>query len=115
MKSIKEIKQDVTKWSKKTINKGVEKANKVIEWSKQNPEAAVTALITVGSIGARLFVPSEKQREERRAESRFYDPSTGQHWKLKRPMNGKENRIFEQRRLNGDLTGDILKDLKLLK
>lgn len=48
-------------------------------------------------------------------ENYCYDRSLGHYWNLKRPLTNSEWRTIETRKSRGELLGDILNDLRVLK
>ena len=59
--------------------------------------------------------PTQAELDRRWQEVHVYDHSLGMHYTLKRPMTGNEQIEFSQRKKRGELTGDILRDMNLLK
>lgn len=53
--------------------------------------------------------------ERYRIDHTYYDPHTGRHWELKRKMTNYERMELEERQAAGELTGHILRDMRILK
>ena len=94
---------------------------KVKNWFKQDPRRMMMAgsIVVVG--GKKVIdllkdmKPTQAELDRKWQEVHIYDHSLGMHYTLKRPMSGTEQIEFSQRKKRGELTGDILRDMKLLK
>lgn len=53
--------------------------------------------------------------ERYRIDHTYYDPHTGRHWELRRKMSNDERMELEERQAAGELTGHILRDMRILK
>ena len=95
-----------------------EKATKAIDFVVENRGAIVVAIPFVLA-GFSEFNKAanrhERAREERRRDSRVYDPSLGDWWELKKPLTNNERLEMETRIENGEKRGDILRDMGKLK
>ena len=57
----------------------------------------------------------EDKMQDKKRENRVYDPSLGQWWDLNKPLTNNERLEMETRVANGELRGDVLKDMGKLK
>lgn len=73
--------------------------------------AAISGVIALGKSIAR----HEDKMQDKKRESRVYDPSLGQWWDLNKPLTNNERLEMETRVANGELRGDVLKDMGKLK
>jgi hypothetical protein len=109
-----------SKWEKfkHTWWKRKEKAK---QWFTEDPRRvlAVGSICVVAAKKVKdIFVaikPTQAELDRRWQEVHIYDHSLGMHYTLKRPMTGNEQIEFSQRKKRGELTGDILRDMNLLK
>lgn len=95
--------------------------SKVVELCRDHG-TEVVSVITVSTVavkGARSIInsfrPTKYEKERKRIDHTFYDPSRGTHYDLKRKMTNKENLELSERKANGEDVGKILKSMKLLK
>lgn len=82
------------------------------EWVMQHPAEAVTLAtgIIAGAIkGAKCI------QEDEHTNKTIYDRKLGMYWNLKRKPSANQRLEIERRHRSGELMGDILKDMKLLK
>lgn len=100
------------------------KKDKFINWVRYNPqEVAIggSILIVVGDKVIRTIKkfkdlqPTQAELDRRWQETHVYDRSLGMHFTLRRPMTPSEQIAFARRKQQGELTGDILDSMKLLK
>lgn len=57
----------------------------------------------------------ERIREDRRKDSRIYDPMIGDYWELRKPLSNNERLMYQERVRRGESRGSILEDMNLLK
>lgn len=102
--------------------KAKEKANKFVASSKtfwDNNKEVIVVLTPIIFSGIGMMNKSarrrEEKREEERRERRVYDPSMGDWWDLKKPLTNTERLELEKRVANGELRGDVLRDMGKLK
>ena len=57
----------------------------------------------------------ERIREDRRKDSRIYDPMIGDYWELRRPLTNNERMMYQERVRHGESRGVILDDMDALK
>ena len=86
---------------------------------KENKEELIV-LVPLGLAAAKgvknLTTPSTDRGSERyRSDHTYYDPSTGAHWQLRRPLSNDERAELMARRRRGEFTEDILDDMRVLK
>lgn len=109
-----------SKWEKFKHKQWTRK-EKAKQWFNEDPRRilAVGSVVVVGGKKAidtiKNLKPSQAELDRRWQEVHVYDHSLGFHYTLKRPMTGNEQIEFSQRKKRGELTGDILRDMKLLK
>lgn len=80
-------------------------------------EIIVAIPVVVGGITSivKLVKPSAYEKERKRIDTTYYDPSTGLHWDLKRKLTNNEREELDQRRRDGEPVGNILRDMKVAK
>lgn len=111
------------KWEKFKY-KTKDKIDGAIRWVKEKPEQAaiVGSVVIVGA--DKLFKgikklkelqPTQAELDRRWHETHIYDRSQGMYYEIKRPMSTTEAMTFSHRKARGELTGDILMSMKLLK
>lgn len=109
-----------SKWEK-FKHKWWTRKEKAKQWFNEDPRRilAVGSVVVVGGKKAidtiKNLKPTQAELDRRWQEVHVYDHSLGFHYTLKRPMTGNEQIEFSQRKKRGELTGDILRDMKLLK
>ena len=109
-----------SKWEK-FKHKWWKRKEKTKQWFNEDPRRilAVGSVVVVGGKKAidtiKNLKPTQAELDRRWQETHVYDHSLGFHYTLKRPMTGNEQIEFSQRKKRGELTGDILRDMKLLK
>lgn len=96
----------------------------VVELAKEDPKIALAMISGVFTIGGGAVTTVVKRRqkitEKKEKERDIYDPHVGQHYILKRPMNKKEQRVFNERvkairaKESADTYYDIFEDMGLL-
>jgi len=98
-------------------NFAAEKGGMLIDWVVDNPAEAI-GLVTLGVSGLKasqsLVVSHRNNKERKRIEQTYYDPSTGFHWNLRRKANNNDRLEISRRKKMGQETGDILRDLRLI-
>lgn len=109
-----------SRWQK-FKHKAWTRKEKAKQWFNEDPRRilAVGSVVVVGGKKAidtiKNLKPTQAELDRKWQECHVYDHSLGFHYTLKRPMTGNEQIEFSQRKKRGELTGDILKDMKLLK
>lgn len=100
---------------KENTSKACETAKGIWERNKE----AIIVLTPVVISGIRMIGKSVRRREDKKEEERrackIYDPSMGDWWDLKKPLTNRERLELEQRVANGELRGDVLRDMKKLR
>ena len=96
----------------------------VVELAKENPKIALTLISGVFTVGGGAVTTVVKHRqkltEKKDKERDIYDPRVGQHYILKRPMNKKEQRVFNEKvkqiraKETDETYYDIFEDMGLL-
>ena len=88
------------------------------KFCKDNKEELVV-LVPLGLAAAtgikNLKSSTTRDSERQRIDHTYYDPCTGAHWQLKRPLSKRERSELMTRRRNGEFSEDILWDMGLLK
>lgn len=101
---------------KETAPKIKKGAGEAWEWLKDNREELVkfTPFI-LGAVGlVKSLKPTATQSERERIDHTYYDPRTGLHWQLRRPLSNSERMELERRRRLGEDAGDILSSMRVL-
>lgn len=91
-------------------------AGEAWEWLKENREELVkfTPFI-LGAIGlVKSMKPTATQSERQRIDHTYYDPRSGLHWQLRRPLTNAERIELERRRRLGEDAGEILSSMRVL-
>lgn len=85
-------------------------------WLKENREELVKFTpFVLGAIGlVKSMRPTATQSERERIDHTYYDPRTGLHWQLRRPLSNSERMELERRRRLGEDAGSILADMRVL-
>ena len=100
------------------------KWNSFKTWVREKPrEAAVLGSVIVVGLDKLFHLikkwksiqPTQAELDRRWHETHIYDRSNGMYYEIKRPMTPSEAMIFSHRKARGELTGDILMSMKLLK
>lgn len=108
------------KWEK-FKSKAKDKKDKFVNWVKDDPRKilAIGSVVVVGGKklydGIKHIQPTQAELDRRWHETHIYDRSTGMYYEIKRPMSANEAMMFSQRKARGELTGDILMSMRLLK
>lgn len=91
------------------------------QWITEDPRRALM-LGSVGVVGVKKAVdgikslkPTQAELDRKWQELHVYDHSLGCHYDLKRRMTNNEKLELARRKERGEKTGDILRDMKLLK
>lgn len=100
------------------------KWNSFKNWVREKPqEAAVIGSVIVVTLDKlvrlikkwKSIQPTQAELDRHWHETHIYDRSNGMYYEIKRPMTANEAMIFSHRKARGELTGDILMSMKLLK
>ena len=116
--------------AKRTLNQKVyeakvkvERATKeTINWVKENPQTALTALVATAGVvkgvtrmSSRALTAYATNKEIKFKERTIYDHSLGRYVELKHKLTPTEALTIEERRANGEKLHMILNDMNLLK
>lgn len=108
-------KEEFKKKAKETADKICTSAKEI--WN--NNKEAIVVLTPIIFSGISMMNKSARRREEKkeeeRRERRVYDPSMGDWWDLKKPLTNNERLELERRVADGELRGDVLRDMGKLK
>lgn len=121
-----EIKIEIVNPHKKTareifddvIFKAKETAKKAATWAVDHKDEVTALVITAVTVCAGIKKVAGKtaiEVERERISHTYYDPSTGLHWQLRRPMTNRERIELSQRKRDGELIEDILDDMRILR
>ena len=118
--SWKECEREIKKeeFKRKVKEKSDKICTSVSSFWNNNKEAIVfwTPLILSGiGMANKSAKRREQKKEEERRERRVYDPSIGDWWDLKKPLTNNERLELERRVADGELRGDVLRDMGKLK
>lgn len=92
------------------------KSGAKIAWDNRADIMAVgTVLIAAGSMMNKSAKRRDEKKETAIRERRVYDPSMGDWWDLKKPLTNNERLEMEARVANGELRGEVLRDMGKLK
>lgn len=112
-----------SRWEK-FKHKAWTKKEKFVNWVKEKPQEAAVLGSVVLVAGDKIvhvikkwksIQPTQAELDRRWHETHIYDRSQGMYYEIKRPMTANEAMIFSHRKARGELTGDILLSMKLLK
>lgn len=96
-----------------------EKRKRIKEWAEQNPQMVVAGVtVALGLVGKgvkSLFKVIGASAADRKQQMKWYDPSLGHYWQLRRPMRKEEALEVNRRRKNGETLGDIFESMKILR
>lgn len=88
-------------------------------WAKEHKDVLVVfGPVMAGSLVEILKIASRSStvRENKKLKDNYiYDRSAGHYYETKRKVKNKEWIQIDERRRNGESTGDILRDMGLLK
>jgi hypothetical protein len=92
-------------------------ASNVWTWVKDNKEdlAFIVPITLASATGLKKLKGSPRDDNRYRIDHTYYDPVTGAHWQLRKPLNNRERSELMARRRNGEYTEDILYDMGRLK
>lgn len=111
-KTVKERFEEFKFWAK-------QKSNEAYNFCVEHKEALIVLVpvIVSGSIELIKIVARSKNNKEDRylKENYIYDRSCGHYYELKRQPKSSEWRLIDQRKAEGELLGDILQDMRILK
>lgn len=87
-------------------------------WNNNKEAIVVIAPIALGAV--RMVTRTinkglDVHEEQKLKDNRVYDRSVGQYWETKRKIKTSERLELEERKANGEKTGQILKSMGLLK
>lgn len=113
--------KDFDKEQKKRARKNRRK-QKVEETKKfvvENKELVVTIVVTgitgIATIVKKTSKMMQLRHETNHRDKHIYDHSTGTYWELKKKISNSQREQLEQRKMNGEKTGQILRSMNLLK
>lgn len=96
-----------------------EKGSKVYDWCCRHRETLIVMIpvLVSGSIELVKIVSRRSNINEDRylKENFVYDRSQGHYYELKRQPTATEWRLIDHRKSEGELLGDILNDMRILK
>lgn len=92
-------------------------ASNVWTWVKDNKEdlAFIVPITLAAATGIKKLKSSPRDDDRYRIDHTYYDPVTGAHWQLRRPLNNRERSELMARRRSGEYTEDILESMRVLK
>lgn len=106
---------------KESLHKAWEETKKMTSnvwtWVKDNKEdlAFIVPITLAAATGIKKLKSSPRDDDRYRIDHTYYDPTTGAHWQLRRPLNNRERSELMARRRAGEYTEDILEDMRVLK
>lgn len=93
------------------------KVTPIVDWVRRNPKEALgwaLAIFGIIKAGRRALGKTATEKERHIIQHQYYDPHTGHHWILRRPLTNLERSELAYRQRNGEYTEDILDDLGVL-
>lgn len=122
MKSFDEVKNSVKKEVRYIKWKVENKTRKTVEWVKMHPQEAATlasAGVTVIAFGGKIVKGAIRShnlaKEEALKNLYVYDNRLGHYWLLRRPLKNNEWLEIADRKAKGEMLGDILSGMKVLR
>lgn len=115
---VKDFGDSAKEFGRKAKEQAFGAVSKAGNWVVRNKElVVVTAPVLIAGIksGQSLIVSKRVKDERKRIDNTYYDPSTGFHWDLRRKATNADRAEILKRKKLGYETGDILKQLNLLK
>ena len=113
----KEVKPTLKEMLTDTLKAAKVKGKELVSWAKEHKEEIATAsTIAAAAYGfIKKKQPTQYERERNRIDHTYYDPSSGMHWQLTRPMTNQERGRIQQRKKNGEDMYYILFSMGLIK
>lgn len=87
----------------------------VVAWGAEHPGEALALATLVLGTAKKVSGSIQSVAENHRRELDLYDPRTGRHSMLRRPLTPKEKLIIDERYSRGESYVRILYDMGLLK
>lgn len=87
-------------------------------WDNNRAEILVLAPVVIGAVTAGTKAIGKHinlNKQENLKERYIYDTSLGHYWELKRKLSNDQWLEIEHRRRNGEILGDILESMRVLK
>ena len=111
-----EIKPTAKEAATELLKTAKAKAKEALTWAKDHKqECAEYGALALGVIGlVKKARPTQYERERERIDHTYYDPSSGLHWALRRPMTNSERARLQQRKANGEDVYSILSSMRLI-
>lgn len=112
-----EIKPTLKETASEILKTAKVKAKEAMAWAKEHKEEiGMASAFAAGIYGfAKKQRPTQYQQERHRIDHTYYDPSSGMHWQLTRPMTNQERGRLQQRKANGEEVYYILYSMGLIK
>lgn len=113
--------------AKATAKKAARSASKNLKtgakYLGEHPEFAYGVALPAAAFAGRATYQAIKKhnrnkrqdKQEKMKRTRIYDRSSGNYWHLKKELTNKQWLEVNKRKKAGEKTGDILKDMKVLK
>lgn len=101
-----------------TKEKSKEFKEKALRFLNEHGPKIIGGTVMILSIVAGInhdMIKYERLKQDKKRERMIYDPVLGDYWELKKPLSNKEKLEFEQRLSEGEMRGEILKDMRKLK
>ena len=122
MKSIQDIKTDVSIWWYGVKWNAKQKFDATMAWCEKNPELAITfasvGIMAAKGVGKTVRSIDRKidlKKEQELQDLYVYDHSLGMYHKLRRPLKPSEKTEIDRRRANGESKIHILSSMNLLE
>lgn len=95
-----------------------EKKDRFLAYCKENPDTVfgvlVVAIPVIGKILLGLLRLLRNLHDDWYDKTDYYDPRTGEHWYVRRPLTNREKLNLERRYNNGESKGSILHSMGLM-
>lgn len=116
------VKETAKKAWNDTCQKAKEIGRDVTNWAWNNQELVKTytpVILGVSACGARVIVSAMRARKaglEKAAKDLYiWDPKMGMYWQLRRVLSNAEKLKIQERFRTGEMMGDILESMRILK
>lgn len=118
VKTEKSFREKVKEFLTDAMAKAKELFSKLLDWISDHKLEALAFATFIGGLIKKSVKSSavrHAEKERKRVDETYYDPSTGIHWQLRRKPTNREREIFAARKRNGEPAEVILSELGLLK
>lgn len=112
------VEETIADKAKRLLEKAKAKAKPATDYLREHPREALAgaaAILALSKTAKSLFGKSSTEKRQDTVLHQYYDPKTGLHWQLRRPLTNGERIELMRRKRNGEFVEDILDDFGVLK